>query len=120
MESFYQNWLRKNAAENQRAKNQLHIQNLETDQARESTTTITDSVASTTQVSNPSTLRISDPIPSTSHVNDPLPSTSSSVDNLLNPRTPSTITEIVFEKDGLQLLVERGMFQRQKKFSLQV
>jgi hypothetical protein len=62
-----------------------------------------------------------DPVQSTSKTIEPIASSSSALDLINNvPVAPKTVSDIVYQKDGLQLLVERGMFQRQKKFSLQV
>ena len=97
MQSFYKNWLKKNNEENERVRERIETQNQQTN-------------------------IFTDPIPSTS--TDPIPSTSSvhSVTSNLIPstsKTESMTSDIVYQKDGLQLLVEKGAFQRQKKFSLQ-
>ena len=100
MQSFYQNWLKKNNEENKRA----------------------------LSIINPQNQNQQDPIPSTSSgIMDPIASTSAAAIQSTSTAIPSTSTvtaptsasDIVYEKDGLQLLVERGLFQRQKKFSLQ-
>ena len=110
MASFYQNWLRKNNEENRRALNrikqpvvQLQVSDLPMD-------------VDSTNVT-PSTLQGADlPIASTSSA----PSTFvNQVASTSKDIQPQSVSDIVYEKDGLQLLVERGMFQRQKKFSLQ-
>ena len=101
MQSFYQDWLKKNNEENQRALNRINPPNQQ------------------------------DPIPSTSRgvvsTIDPIPSTSNafSLEEHAQgtfkalPNITLSASDIVYQKDGLQLLVERGLFQRQKKFSLQ-
>ena len=57
------------------------------------------------------------------HDTEPTPSTSRGIDyeapSILTVDKTSEPSDIVYEKDGLQLLVQRGQFQRQKKFSLQ-
>ena len=108
MESFYQQWLKKNNAENKLARNQFKKQNPQAS-------------TSTVNILNP------DPVPSTSRVDihdtEPTPSTSRGIDyeapSILTVDKTSEPSDIVYEKDGLQLLVQRGQFQRQKKFSLQ-
>jgi hypothetical protein len=109
MESFYKDWLKKNSEENKRAINQLQEQN-------ESTNI---SIENPTRQSSPSIY--DNPIPSTSRGLDTEPHPAVPTDNLPNlPRIHNTVSDIVYQKDGLQLLVEKAMFQRQKKFSLQV
>ena len=112
MASFYQNWLRKNNEENKRALNFMNKPNLPHSNVQPQITLNAD-VQSTT------------PTPASSTSQQPIPSTSTAT-TFINPIAssskdiqPQTVSDIVYEKDGLQLLVERGMFQRQKKFSLQ-
>ena len=105
MQSFYQDWLKKNNEENNRAMNQIQMQK------QTNTPKIIDPTPST------STGEEVHPTPSTS--NDPTPSTSKNLHNIQSTAPVLSSSDIVYQKDGLQLLVERGLFQRQKKFSLQ-
>ena len=109
MESFYQEWLKKNDEENKLALAKLNKQ----------------------QNISQQNLYIN-PVPSTSRA---LPS-ASAISTVTNTNTSNDIihaiedntedfqlaanspVDIVYEYNGLQLLVERGFFQRQKKFSL--
>ena len=112
MENFYKEWLRKNAEEDKRGLAQLQnepsvAQNLQTNNTNEEPQPST-----STAVPHPISPNLS------SRERSPQPSTSRGI----NTSTPiqKTANDIVYERDGLQLLVERGIFQRQKKFSLQV
>ena len=104
MESFYQEWLKKNDEENKLALAKLNKK-------------------------QPQQNLYKNPIPSTSRF---LPSTSGTSANNTSNNIIQAIedntedfqiaanspVDIVYEHNGLQLLVERGFFQRQKKFSL--
>ena len=111
MESFYKNWLKRNNEDNERARQRILIQN---------------PIPSSSDYPMPSTSSASrDPIPSTSSahslsiaVNSNLSSSTSHVHPAAS-KPVNVDSDIVYQKDGLQLLVERALFQRQKKFSLQ-
>lgn len=117
MESIYKEWLKKNNEENERARKQLQ-------QLQQVIEPYIDPLPSTsTNQPIPSTSRSnSSPLPSTS-TTDPVPSTSraqttSSFIDIFSEKfiaSASKPSDIVYEKDGLQLIVEKGMFQRQKK-----
>ena len=111
MESFYQEWLKKNDEENKLALAKLNKQ----------------------QNISQQNLYIN-PVPSTSRA---LPS-ASAISTVTNTNTSNDIihaiedntedfqlaanspVDIVYEYNGLQLLVERGFFQRQKSFLSQI
>ena len=99
MESFYKNWLKKNSQENQRARDRIAAQN----QVQVSI----DSLPSTSNAQLPITASTQ------SSETEPVASTSKAVIKI------NSTSDIVYQKDGLQLLVEKGVFQRQKKISLQ-
>ena len=110
MEKFYKEWLRKNAEEDKRGLAQLQNEPKKPINLRQE--------PSTSQIL-PSTIQSN----TSQRAQSPQPSTSRGIQpshSLTTAPTPKTTTDIVFERDGLQLLVERGIFQRQKKFSLQV
>lgn len=98
MESFYQQWLKKNNDENRLAQKELNEPN---SQSKKQTNVL--NVQPSTSTSRDMDY-------------DPIPSTSSAI---LPGRLNTQPSDIVYEKDGLQLLVQMGKFQRQKKFSLQ-
>ena len=101
MQSFYQDWLRKNNEENKRALRRINPQNEQ------------EPIPSTSRASLP----ISDGIPITAAA---IQSTSKGIQNIATVQQNMSTSDIVYQKDGLELLVERALFQRQKKFSLQV
>ena len=100
MESFYKNWLKKNSQENKRARDRIIVQNQ---------VEATDSVPSTS----------SSLLPIVVDSREPVASTSKTVINVNSTDIVNSASDIVYQNDGLQLLVEKGVFQRQKKFSLQ-
>ena len=117
MESIYKEWLQKNNEENERARKQFE-QLHQVVQGRSSP------LPNTAPIPSTSISRVS-PIPSTS-TTDPVPSTSriaveeSALSDIFSEQfIPTNPSDIVYQKDGLELIVEKGMFQRQKKFSLQ-
>ena len=104
--------VKKNNEENKLVRNQLNLQSKEKIIVQSIPTT---GQSTTGQVDSiPSTSR--EPVPSTSK--DAIANTSAILDTS-QKKSFSEPSEIIYEKDGLQLLVEKGMFQRQKKFSLQ-
>ncbi len=118
MESFYKNWLKKNAEEDERALKELKKQD-QSSEVKKTGSSGNDTTVNQLQ-SIPSIY--DNPIPSTSSAFNPqidVPTISENVSPTI-AQTASVISDIVYQRDGLELLVERGMFQRQKKFSLQV
>lgn len=114
MELMYKEWLRQNNEENKRARKQLEQlhQVVQPPPSPLPSTSTTMPIPSTSR-SPPS------PIPSTSAGNS-IPSTSTIVSDISSEKfIASNPSDIVYQKDGLQLIVEKGIFQRQKKFSLQ-
>jgi hypothetical protein len=101
MASFYKDWLRRNAEEDDKILSQLQ------------------------PVVQPQQ-SVVEPKQSTSRENEqsvnisPQPSTSSAHTQDLSVLTPVlSPSDVVYEQNGLQLLVERGIFQRQNRFNLQ-
>lgn len=104
MESFYKKWLEKNKDDNLKAKAKLSL--IKKHGQKEKT---------------------NKPVPGSSHQllqqNEELVIQSEPItlqELEINERpTYNSQSDIIFDKDGLQLIVEKAMFQRQKNFNLQ-
>ena len=125
MDSFYRNWLTQNKSENKKAKEILDKNSVTTSTTStassvstpltiSSTTTPTSVVTgqTTTLPTNTSLAATTSRTRST----HPLPSTSTSV---TTPTTYTSTSDLIYENDQLQLIIEKSNHIRQIKFRLQ-
>ena len=125
METFYSDWLKKNKEENEKAKRRLQNSVLPSSTVPQSSTSATrtssNSPQPSTSVAEPDTL----PQPSTlatrmTQTTSPQPSTSRA---RLSPTSNSVgsdfSTNLAYENENFELIIERANHLRQKKFNLE-
>ena len=116
MKSFYKEWLDKLNAENNEA-----VSSVQRTSVPQSTSAASTSAASTSAAETSTSHTPSLSAPTSRPSQEPIPSTSKTTNPLSQPvaRIPASQTDIIFETNELQMIIEKGAFQRQKRFRFQ-